>query len=103
MDRRAAGALLELDNLVRLLGDGGEVEAEVEWSLVEGALDRLTREARRHRLPAGLIRENLLAVRHSLGVLLGKEADDGHSRGQHVAWALGALQRLRVGDLGAST
>ena len=93
---RTAQAFADLEYLVRLLDTSAEIDRQAEWTAVLETLAGLEDEGERFALPIARVREQSRRYRHSIGAVLGLEADEGHSRTQHLSWALGAVWRLRL-------
>lgn len=43
----------------------------------------------------GYLGENLERIRWSISAILGYDIDNGHSRDQHLTWALAAIEELK--------
>ena len=96
---RAAQALAEMEHLVQLLDASAEVDRWAEWTAVLQTLAGLEDAGEGFALPIAQVREQVRRYRHSIGAVLGLEADGGHSRRQHLSWALGVVWRLQADGL----
>jgi len=83
-----------LDNLIDRLRTYAVVDTGAEWAAAQATLDRLKADAKRLGLPWGLVSQYATSLKDHLGVILGAFAPDGHSREQHLSWAIGDMSKM---------
>lgn len=94
-EKTVVAAFAALDAVLQRLRERGPGDAAADLAAVQQAIADLNGAAERLRLPFGSVRQKTTALRHHLRVLLGAEPSDGHTRAQHIRWALGGLLVLR--------
>ncbi len=83
-----------LDDFITRLQTNMPINADNEWKELLKTIGRLTAEAKRLGLP-NATSEYGRRLKNHLGSILGTVDDLGHSREQHLSWALGDMLALR--------